>query len=227
MKYELVFLDLDRTLVDFDGAQAISLGKTLEEFGFEYNDDILAVYNEINDYYWEAFEEGKVTKPQLETNRFRDFLNKYNWSADPTQMHNRYMSILPENKILYPQAEEVCRQIAQRAAIVVATNGNAAGQLKVVKNSAIAAYVKAVAVSESAGYPKPDKRFFEYAMGLSGFSDKSKVLMVGDSLSADIAGAIGFGLDSCWYNPDKAPLPKDMEPTYIIHELIELLNIIN
>ena len=226
MKYELVLLDLDRTLVDFDGAQVISLRKTLEEFSLEYSEEVLESYNAINDYYWDMLEEGKVTKPRLEVERFRDFINKYKWDIDPIQMNARYMAILPENKILYPQAEMVCKQIAEVADIVVATNGSAAGQIKTVENSAIAPFVKAVAVSESAGYPKPDKRFFEYAMKLSSFTDKSKVLMVGDSLSADIAGAIGFGLDSCWYNPAKAPLPKDIEPNYIIHELIELLDII-
>ena len=226
MKYEAVLLDLDRTLVDFDGAQVISLRKTLESFGVEYSDDILKAYNIINDYYWEALEEGKVTKPQLEVARFKDFINKYSWNIDPVAMNELYMSILPENKILYPGAEDVCRQIAQRVSIVIATNGSAAGQLKTVESSAIATYVKVVAVSESAGYPKPDKRFFEYAMELGGFSDKSKVLMVGDSLSADIAGAISFGIDSCWYNPDKLLISKGIEPTYIINELTELLSIV-
>jgi len=226
MKYELMLLDLDGTLVDFDAAQKISLKKTLEEFGMGYNDEVLKEYSIINDKYWKAFEEGIVTKKQLETGRFEEFLNKYNWNADPEKMHSAYMSILPENKVLYPQAESVCRELAKRLEIVVATNGNAEGQLKVVGNSAIAPFVKAVAVSESAGFPKPDIRFFEYAMELAGFSDKSRVIMVGDSVSADIGGAIAFGIDSCWYNPKKLPCPDEIKPDYIINELKELLDIV-
>jgi len=226
VKYKMIFLDLDGTLVDFNEAQKISLGKTLEEFGLEYNDEILAVYKTINDQYWEAFEAGKVTKAQLETGRFRDFIDKYNWNAEPEQMHSTYMSILVENKVLYPQAEAVCKELSQRVDIVIATNGNAAGQYKVVNDSVVAPYVKAIAVSEAAGYPKPDRRFFEYAMKLGGLSDKEKILMVGDSLSADIVGALAFDIDACWYNPAKLPGPSGVKPTYIINELKELLDIV-
>lgn len=41
--------------------------------------------------------------------------------------------------------------------------------------------------------------------------DKSKVLVIGDSLNSDIAGAVNYGLDSCWINMGQKESP--MQPT--------------
>ena len=47
--------------------------------------------------------------------------------------------------------------------------------------------------------------------------------MIGDSLSADMAGGIAFGLDTCWYNPQRLARPAEMPITHEIHTLSELV----
>jgi 2-haloacid dehalogenase len=56
---------------------------------------------------------------------------------------------------------------------------------------------------------------------------RSEVLMIGDSLSSDIAGGIGYGLDTCWYNPHGLPGRADLAPTYEIRDLAELLPLLS
>ena len=34
-----------------------------------------------------------------------------------------------------------------------------------------------------------------------GRPDKEQVLIIGDSLTSDIAGGIAYGIDTCWFNP--------------------------
>jgi 2-haloacid dehalogenase len=58
-----------------------------------------------------------------------------------------------------------------------------------------------IIVSEDAGYQKPHKGFFQYAFNLCEIQDKNEVIIVGDSLSADIKGGKDFGIATCWYNP--------------------------
>ena len=56
-------------------------------------------------------------------------------------------------------------------------------------------------ISEDIGAEKPSEKFFDaVAFAIDGF-DKSRTLVVGDSLTSDIAGGINFGVDTCWYNP--------------------------
>ncbi|APQ96417.1 hypothetical protein CF064_02130 [Clostridium botulinum] len=35
------------------------------------------------------------------------------------------------------------------------------------------------------------------------FKKSEREAMVGDSLTSDIQGGINFGIDTCWYNPNK------------------------
>ena len=45
-------------------------------------------------------------------------------------------------------------------------------------------------------YGKPHKRIYEYALEVSGITDKSKVIAIGDNVNTDIKGAKDFGIDA-------------------------------
>ena len=49
------------------------------------------------------------------------------------------------------------------------------------------------------------------------------VLMIGDSLSSDIQGAINVGIPACWYNPARKPCPADMKIDYIIDRMEQMI----
>ena len=71
------------------------------------------------------------------------------------------------------------------------------------------------------GCAKPAPEFFEKVIDFIGDKDKSKYLVIGDSLSSDIAGARAFGLDSVWISKNESEMP-----TYRIEKLSELHNIL-
>jgi len=73
------------------------------------------------------------------------------------------------------------------------------------------------------GVNKPDKAIFEHALALAG-AEKSQSLMIGDSLEADVYGALNFGMDAIYFNPANAPKPTNV-PLQVNHlkELITLL----
>jgi putative hydrolase of the HAD superfamily len=50
-------------------------------------------------------------------------------------------------------------------------------------------------------------------------------IMVGDTLDADIEGAVNAGIDSVYYNP-AVPAEGKIKPTYVIGKLSELKNIL-
>lgn len=45
-------------------------------------------------------------------------------------------------------------------------------------------------------YGKPHNRIYEYALEMSGITDKSKVIGIGDNIDTDIKGAKDFGIDA-------------------------------
>lgn len=54
--------------------------------------------------------------------------------------------------------------------------------------------------------------------------DKSLVLIVGDSLKADIQGGLNYGIDTCYFNPKRNENNSGITPKYEIEKLSELLD---
>ncbi len=52
-----------------------------------------------------------------------------------------------------------------------------------------------------------------------GITDKSSVLMVGDSLTSDMKGGEDYGIDTCWYNPSLKENKASVKPTYEVKSL--------
>jgi len=84
-------------------------------------------------------------------------------------------------------------------------------------------------ISEEVGSEKPQPVMFETAMRRLGLSeaDKGRIIMVGNNLSRDVAGANRYGIPSvhfCWSPryPHEAS-SKEEEPTYRIYSMPELL----
>ncbi|MCL2564948.1 MAG: YjjG family noncanonical pyrimidine nucleotidase [Defluviitaleaceae bacterium] len=227
MGYDLVLLDLDGTLLNFEEAQEKAFEKTLGEFGIVYSEKALEVYVKANKRCWEEFEKGLITKEELFIARFTNFLEEMGLdSGKAERISERYMQILPVCKVIPPESVELCGALSKRADIVIATNGDAKGQMMVIESSGIMPFIKGVAVSEKVGYPKPDYRFFQYAMALVSDAQKDKTIIVGDSLTADIKGGADFGIDTCWFNPAYSPSLKGIEPTYIIKDLRQILDLV-
>ena len=55
-------------------------------------------------------------------------------------------------------------------------------------------------VSERIGIQKPQREFFERCLNELHETDKSKFILIGDSLTADISGGKSFGITTCWYD---------------------------
>ena len=53
---------------------------------------------------------------------------------------------------------------------------------------------------------------------------RTGVLITGDSLTSDIQGGVDYGIDACWYNPTGEARPENLQITYEIRHLRELLD---
>ena len=81
--------------------------------------------------------------------------------------------------------------------------------------------------SEEAGSCKPDGKIFAEALRRAGCA-ADEALFVGDSLSADIAGANGAGLRSVllWHRADKKPDTDRIKPRHVIAKIPDLLELV-
>lgn len=218
-------MDADETLLDFKKAEAQGLEHALRRHQLPFDEEILALYSGINKRCWEEFEQGMFDKNTLLVERFRRLFAALAITADPDAVRRTYHEELGKGGFLIEHAYEVCEELQKTHDLYIVTNGVAATQYSRFARSGLDRLVKGIFVSEEVGVPKPQKEYFDYVFAqIPGFQKKS-ALMVGDSLTADIRGGINAGLDTCWYNPGKKPVPADLKITYEIHDIRELLDI--
>jgi len=218
MRYHTVLLDFDNTLVDFTCSQR----RALEQCFPGREDAFYERYDAINRAHWERLERGEGTREQLLRDRFVQFLREQGLPDDPDETNRRYGAALAQCCDLIEGALETVRILSARCTVAVVTNGNTASQQSRLRLSGLLPYCKAALISQEAGFAKPDPRIFEEALRRCGISDRRGVLVVGDSLTSDIAGGAAAGLDTCWYNSKGLPAPPDAAPTHTIRSLREL-----
>ncbi len=96
-------------------------------------------------------------------------------------------------------------------------------QARQLGDSNLAGFFEDLFLAEEVGFSKPDQRFFQRVKRQYATIDPAKMLVIGDSLTADIQGARTANLDSVWYNPHHNTAPTTSGPLYEIDDLWQLV----
>jgi YjjG family noncanonical pyrimidine nucleotidase len=220
-EYELVFIDADDTLFDFRRCEEEALGATLLAAGFPCDDRIQALYRGINARAWAEVEAGTLGREELKTRRFAELFAALGLDADAGSIGESYLDHLSCQAWLLDGAVEICAWLRERAVLVLLTNGIARVQRGRLARSALADAFDHVVISEEVGLSKPDPRIFAHGARLAGKDDRRRMIMIGDSLSSDMAGGRAYGIATCWYNPWGAA-PGEIRPDHVIRSLRDL-----
>lgn len=227
MKYEIIIFDADETLFDFKKSERDAFKNTMLEFDIEYDENHhLKIYTDINMAIWKEFEDGLITQKKLKVERFKRLSDKLNAGFDETAFAKSYMKHLSNASFLYDDTVGLVESLHKNYRLTIITNGLTDVQDNRIRKSIIAKFFEDIVVSEEVEVSKPDPKIFEHALNNIKHTDKSKVLMVGDSLTSDIQGGINFGIDTCWFNPNKIVNKTGIKPTYEISNLMELKDIL-
>ena len=222
-KYDIFLLDADDTLFDFGMAEANALKIMFDRRGLPYSEEIRLIYREINAKVWEGYERGEITKAELQPLRFKRLFEVIGAGLNPQAFNDDYLYELGRGSFLLDGAMEICAEIAENGKqIFIVTNGILVTQQARIEHSAIRQHISDYFVSEFVGYKKPQREYFEYVLGHIPDVGRDKILVAGDSLTADIAGGNGAGLDTCWLNPEGNINDTDILPKYEIASLHEL-----
>ncbi len=223
---EYIFLDLDDTILDFHWAENQAITQTMTAFGIDPSEENKELYRKINLDHWKRMEQGELTMEQLKTGRFATLLQSLDMTGDPDAMAETYWQWLGRGHCFLPGAEETVKTLAKNYRLFLATNGNPPVQYSRLESADLSQYFEKIFISYEIGYRKPQKEFFDHCFDqISGF-DKSRAIMIGDSLSSDIQGGINAGILTCWVNPDHREPHLDILPDCQIETLSQLLPIL-
>lgn len=222
MRYDIFLLDADGTLLDFSRCEDVSLRQALRRGGIPCGDEVAALYSRINRSLWEAFERGEMPKAAIHCRRFEMLLAELGISGDAAAIADDYRDGLACGYFLIDGALQVCRTLARMGRIYIVTNGVSRTQFSRLAGSGLMDSFRGIFVSEDAGSPKPSRAYFDYVFArIPGF-DRNRAILVGDSLTSDMAGGETAGVDTAWYNPEALPLPHAPRITYDLRSLDQL-----
>jgi putative hydrolase of the HAD superfamily len=225
-RYRWLIFDADGTLFDFHQGETAALRSTTRQHGITYSTELHEIYAAISAELWRRFELGEIPLKQLRVMRFERLFTDLGIDLEPDAFNLDFMAALGQQRQLLPGAESVVRDLSSRFRLLLATNGIAVVQRPRFAHSTIRRYFEDVVISDEIGVAKPQTGFMEEAFSRMGEPRKSEVLMIGDSLSSDIAGGVNFGIDTCWFNPGRLSLDGSPKPTFTIADLSELYAIV-
>lgn len=252
MRYKYLFFDGDDTLFDFKRCERSAVQAVLRRHGLPAGGNAADAYSRINDGYWKLLEQGRVRLEDLMTRRFADLLallegheggretaaaveavGGERLTARPSslraaELNRDYVEALGERAYLLPGAEALLRELFGTYHLILITNGLSAVQRSRLDRSPIRNYLEAAFISSELGVAKPDPAYFDavcQALGIP-VEQRRTILVIGDSLTADIQGAVRSGLDSCWFNPFNKERTGAFTPTMTINRLDGLLRLL-
>lgn len=224
--YQTLLFDVDDTLLDFAAAEDAAFRKLLLEQGFTYNDAWKQDYRLMNQELWSAYERGEMSRDEVVNTRFSKFFQKLGKEVDGRLLENSYRLYLEDGNQLLDGALALVKELSHHYEMYIVTNGFSKTQDKRLKASGLFPFFKGVFVSEDTGFQKPMREFFDCCFASIPNLDVQTALIIGDSLSADIQGGINVGMDTCWINPSRKENVSAIQPTYEIHHLNELLELL-
>ncbi len=223
-----VLWDVDGTLLDFHYSQRVALDQCFRSVGRVMTEEILERYSQINDSYWKRLELGDITKMQLLNGRFVTLFEEFGIEDVDVEAFRKQYQIELGNAYAYiDDSLSVCKSLVGKVKQYVITNGVSTTQRNKLKLSGLAECMDGLFISEEIGTPKPAKAYFDAVLEAVSEKDKSRILVVGDSLSSDIKGGVMAGLKTCWYRPEGTVNSTEYQEDYGISALHQVYGILS
>ena len=184
-----------------------------------------AEFKAINDEVWREYERGEIVKSALVLARFERFFARCGVHADARAVNGLYFGLLCRAGYLLDGAREFVDGLKRRGRVWIVTNGTPAAQYGRLDAAGLHGCFDGVFVSDEVGFAKPDRRFFDAALARIGVP-KEQCIVIGDSLSSDVAGANNAGIECIWYAPSGRQ-PCGAVPDHIARSYAEILQIID
>ena len=219
-----VLFDLDDTLFDHRESSGDALRRVQQSHdGFRD-----ARFDEFERRHSELLEElhpdvvaGRIGLDEAREERFRRLFERFGVAAPAdacAAAAMRYRAEYLAARRAVAGAEALLRAVRSRARVGIVSNNMLQEQQEKLEYCRLAPHVDALIVSAEVGVSKPHPGIFSVALDALGVR-ADEAVMVGDSWSADIAGARGAGIAAVWFNPLGLPAP---DPALRIPELRSL-----
>ncbi|MEN9322456.1 MAG: hypothetical protein RL699_236 [Bacteroidota bacterium] len=220
-----LFFDLDHTLWDFEKNSQLAFERIFDaQFPQVSIDEFIAVYIPINKACWQLYQVDQMSHDQLRYQRLKQSFDAMHVSISDDEINQiaiDYITYLPEFNHLFDGVHEVLDYLQTKYDLHVITNGFAQVQDRKLTQSNLTPYFKTNTNSEMAGAKKPNPLIFAHALQVAS-AKKTNSVMIGDSLDADVQGALDFGMQAVFFNPFNEKVSEEIIQISHLRDLKQL-----
>ena len=189
-----ILWDIDGTILNFQSAAENSLKNTFRKFGY-----------------------GEITKEKLLVERFVEFFTKIGVETTRVKEFNQaYLNGLLDTVVFMPEAYETVKKLHLQYKQYIVTNGVKQLQRQKIAKAKIEEFFDGIFISDEIGHEKPQIEFFDYVFDRIETQNRDEIMIIGDSLTSDIAGGIRTGIHTCWYHPSNEENHSDIKPEFTV-----------
>ena len=142
--------------------------------------------------------------------------------CDGEKFEKDYEDIVANTAVPIDGSEELLKYLKQNFSVYAVTNGFVKLQKKRLALCSFDKYFDGLFISEEIGANKPSKEFFDAVFKALSFPEKESVILIGDSLSADISGGNAYGIKTVLFENKPAGKNTDIIPTFTVRSLREI-----
>ena len=227
-----VFLDIDDTLLDFEAYVRQSMKDGFEKFHLGvFDESIYQTFKKINTQVWHELELGTLSYAELLKTRWNRVFAALNIDFDGVTFETYFKGCLFDSAIPVDGAMDILSYLQDRYLLCAASNGPYEQQVNRLKLGGMLPFFSHLFISEKIGHTKPAKEFFNHCLNAINADRAEKILpeeilMIGDSLTSDMAGAIGSGIKTCYFDKNHKGNPNHIALDHIISSLAEIRHIL-
>lgn len=206
LKKKIVLIDVDDTLLDFHQCSYVSLVAAFKACQLEFKENYHHIFLDINDKLWQQIERKEITEEELFERRFQIVFKALNINADSHLAETAFRKALDASHEPMAGAQELLDYLVKKYDLYIVSNSQYQRQVNRLKWAGFLSYFKGVYTSGRMNAVKPEYDFFEACFKEMDYPDKDEVVLLGDSLTADIQGAIRYGIEVIWFHQGKADI---------------------
>lgn len=236
MRYKAVFIDIDDTLLDYIPCCRAAFDAAMAEIRPMHHtalteDELFDIFFSISGRLFSEAKHGLHTVAEVMELYPKEFVATIGYpetAVDPFK--HAFRAEWGRTHTLVPGAKETLQALKQKGyRLFAASNSFGHLQRSRLEYAGLLPFFEDTYISMDIGYDKPDVRFYEEALRRCRLTPE-EVVMVGDSMTTDILGALNAGLDAVFFNrrpQDQTSSLDSPQPQYKeIHSLEHLMNIL-
>ncbi|MBQ9246331.1 YjjG family noncanonical pyrimidine nucleotidase [bacterium] len=221
-----VLLDIDDTIFDFTLSAKAAILSAAKEFKIAFTEEMFSYYMQLNELLWEDYENCIIEREDIFKIRFPKLFEHFNIPSNGIDFEAAFQEHFKTEYIFMDGAKNTIEYLAKKYELYVVSNSMYETQYCRLTKAGICKYFKEIFVSDKIGHQKPTKDFFDCCFkNIPNFNPKDTII-IGDSLTSDIAGGNNAGIKTCWFNYKKIPNTKHEKSDYEITNWEEIKSVL-